>query len=346
MGTLIGLGLFGVFLEFLSWRLVFLTMLPIGLIAIKGSLPVLKQNKESRLENPGRIDFLGAGLLVATASVFLLSGMHVHGGEESFTSSDALSYHVPMHLLFLGLLAFFIVVERKVEQPFVDFRHFREKYFSLALISNVMFHLSMLATFILVPVMIEEGKGLSPIWVTVVLFPHQSFGLFMPIIAGNIHDKYNPKLLRPACMVSIATGFVLLGLFAGPLSVWFIPFLLFPISLGTNAFNTVNNATVMSTLPVEHRGFASGMLETTRDLGHALGATLSSIVMAMVLPSTIALMTSSESQSFYIKGFQIAALMVVSIMLAGAVINSFHKPLSGPGRQTPAPQAGASSGND
>jgi len=341
MGTLIGLAAFGLFLEFISWRLVFLTMLPIGLIVIMSSLPALRANEESRVKNPGRIDFLGAGLLIATASVFILSGMHVHGGEESFTSSEAFSYHIPMHLLFLGLLALFIVVERRVQDPFVEFKHFRDKYFTLALVSNVSFHLSMLATFILVPLMIEEGKGLSPIWVTLVLLPHQSFGLFMPIIAGNLHDKYNPKLLRPICMVSIAVGFVLLGLFSGPAPVWVMPFLLFPVSVGTNAFNTVNNATVMSALPVEHRGFASGMLETTRDLGHALGATMATIVMAMILPPTIALMTGEQAQGFYISGFKIAALMVVAVMLTGAVINMFHKALP-PATGSAAPRASAS----
>jgi predicted MFS family arabinose efflux permease len=292
------------------------------------------------------IDYLGAGLLVATASVFLLSGMHIHGGEGAFTSESALSYHIPVNLLSLGLLALFIVVERRAKYPFLDFRHFREKYFSLSLISNVMFHLSMLATFILVPVMIEEGKGLSPIFVTLVLLPHQSFGLFMPLIAGNVYDKYNPKFLRPGCMLSIAAGFVLLGLFSGQAPVWLIPLLLLPISVGTNAFNTVNNATVMNALPVEHRGFASGMLETTRDLGHAFGATLATIIMATVLPSTIALMTGSESQGFYIRGFQVAALAVVAIMLAGAVINSFHKALPAPGAGLKSPQTGVATADD
>jgi MFS family permease len=346
LGTLIGLGLFGLFLEFLNWRLVFVTLLPIGLIVIWSSLPVLRQVHASRPADSNPIDYLGAGLLVATASVFLLSGMHVHGGEGAFTSESALSYHIPMNLLSLGLLALFIVVERRAKHPFLDFRHFREKYFTLSLISNVMFHLSMLATFILVPVMIEEGKGLSPIFVTLVLLPHQSFGLFMPLIAGNLYDKYNPKFLRPACMLSIAAGFVLLGLFSGQVSVWLIPLLLLPISVGTNAFNTVNNATVMNALPVEHRGFASGMLETTRDLGHAFGATLATVIMATVLPSSIALMTGSESQGFYIRGFQVAALAVVAIMLAGAVINSFHKALPAPGAGRGSPQTGAATADD
>ncbi len=328
MGTLIGIAVFGIFLEFVSWRLVFLTMLPIGLLVIWTTMPVFRRNAEALPKTPISIDFIGAGLLVATAVVFLMSGMHVHGGDESFTSSDALSYHLPMHVLFVVLLVTFIFVERRIAQPFVDFRHFRHKYFSLSLVSNVMFHLSMLATMVLVPIMIEDGLGKSPIFVTAILIPHQSFGIWLPAIAGNFHDKYSSKLLRTFCMFSIAVGFVLLALFSAKVNFWLLPLLLLPISFGTNIFNTVNNATVMSALPTEHRGFASGMLETTRDLGHATGATLSSIIMAMVLPAGIALMVASESQDLYMRGFQTAALTVVGIMVAGGIIAAFHRSYS------------------
>jgi len=325
MGTLIGIAVFGIFLEVASWRLVFLTMLPIGMIVLWTSMPVFRRNVESLPKTPITIDVVGAGLLIATAAVFLLSGMHVHGGEETFTSSDALNYHLPMHALFVVLLVVFIVVERRIEQPFIDFRHFRHKYFSLSLVSNIAFHLSMLATMILLPIMIEDGLGKSPIFVTAILIPHQSFGIWLPAIAGNIHDKYSPKLLRTFCMLSIAVGFVLLAVFAAKVNFWLLPLLLLPISFGTNIFNTVNNATVMNALPTENRGFASGMLETTRDLGHATGATISSIIMAMVLPAGIAFMVASESQSFYMKGFQTASLAVVGIMVGGAIIAAFHR---------------------
>ena len=345
MGTLIGIAVFGIFLEFLSWRLVFLTMLPIGLIVMWTSLPMLRRNAEALPKIPVSIDFIGAGLLIATAAVFLVSGMHVHGGEETFTSSEALSYHLPMNALFLILLGVFILVERRIAQPFVDFRHFRHKYFTLSLVSNVMFHVSMLATMVLLPIMIEDGLGKSPIFVVAILVPHQSFGIWLPAIAGNIHDKYSPKLLRTFCMLSIAVGFVLLAVFAARVNFWLLPLLLLPISFGTNVFNTVNNATVMSTLPTEHRGFASGMLETTRDLGHATGATISSIIMAMVLPGGIALMVASESQAFYMKGFQTAALAVVGLMITGAIIAAFHRTYD-PARDRPREQASPAAADD
>ena len=55
------------------------------------------------------------------------------------------------------------------------------------------------------------------------------------------------------------------------------------------------------------------------------GATISSIIMAMVLPGGIALMAASESQHFYMRGFQTASLTVVGIMIAGAIIVAFHR---------------------
>ncbi len=336
VGTLIGIVVFGIFLQwatwdiFAGWRLVFLAMLPIGLLVIKSCFPVVRRNNEAIIDKENPIDYLGAVLLVAVSAVFILSGSHLHGGEESYTSFDALSYHLPMHGLTIALLVAFVLVERRVAHPFVEFQHFRQKYFTLAIISNVMFHLSMMATMILVPIMIEEGLGKSPIFVTAVLLPHQSFGVWLPAVAGFIHDKFNPRLLRTACMLSIASGFVLLALFAGTVPFWVLPFLLFPISVGTNIFNTVNNATVMSTLPTEHRGFASGMLETTRDMGHATGATISSFIVALIVPATIGLMLPAESQRLHLEGFQVSALAVVGIMTAGAIIAAFHRPYKPP----------------
>ena len=84
------------------------------------------------------------------------------------------------------------------------------------------------------------------------------------------------------------------------------------------------------------------MLETTRDLGHAAGATISSIILAMVLPVGVTFMVASEAQSFYVKGFQTASFAVVGMMIAGAVIAGFHRaydPAKDRSREQPSPAA-------
>ena len=346
-GTLIGLVIFGYFLTFLSWRLVFFSFLPLGLIAMVLSYPMLRILKHEKPLNLGRVDVLGAVLLVATAAVLILSGNHLHGGEESFVSSEGLTYHLPMQGLFIIMLGVFIFVERKMSNPIVELHHFKNKYFSMSLISNTTYHLSMLATMTLVPILVERGFGMAPLWVAVVLFPSQILGMFLPFVAGWIYDRYQPRLLRPGAMIAIAGGFLILGTFAGSVPFWGLPLLMLPISIGTSIFNPINNAAVMSSLSSESRGFASGMLETTREMGHAVGATMSATALAMALPAGIALLSDLEARPFYVQGFQLASMLVVFTLLTGGIIAYFHKSSAEVIGAAPAVAAtGASAGGD
>ena len=347
-GTLIGLAFFGVMLQFVSWRMIFLAFVPLGILAIAASIPMLRsQAKVERQSEEGPVDWAGALVLVAAGVVLVLSGSHLHGGEESYVSRDALSYHVPMHLLFLAMLGVFFLVERKMSNPIVDVQHFKRAPFSLSLATNVTYHFSMLSTMTLVPILVEQGFGKPPLYVTVVLLPSQMLGLFMPMVAGWVYDRYRPPLMRPIMMVIIAGGFLVLSLVGSDISFWLLPLLMIPISVGTNMFNPINNATVMNSLPLRHRGAASGMLETTREMGHALGATTAAAVLALALPAGISRLSDVAAQSFYIHGFQLSSLMVVFVLCFGAFLAFLHRaasvsvPPSRPAARPATPSAGA-----
>jgi len=325
-GSLLGLVLFGVFLQFLNWRFVFLTSLPVGILAVVNNYPLLKHHSVQMMDAARNtsINYAGAILMVVTLGTFVLSGLHIHGGEETFTSEEAISYHVPMHILFLSLLVLFIVVQHRTKEPFLDFRYFKNKYFSTALYTNTTFHLSMLAVVTLIPIVVENGLGMAPIFVTLVLLPNQLMGLFLPTFAGWWHDRYNPRWLRPGALLGIALGFLLVGAFASSVSWWGIPLLLLPTYLGSNLFNTANNAVVMNALP-ENRTFASGMLETTRQMGHTIGTTISATVLGLALPYAIEFLPVAESQLAYRDGFRFSAMAVVLIMMSGSLVAAFQQ---------------------
>ena len=345
MGSLLGLVVFGIFLQFLNWRFVFLTSLPVGLLAVKNSYPLLKYQAVQLAESARNIsiNYVGAILMVVTLGTFVLSGLHIHGGEETFTSEEAISYHVPMHILFLSLLALFIVVQHRTKEPFLDFRYFKYKYFSTALYTNTTFHLSMLAVVTLIPIVVENGIGKAPIFVTLVLLPNQILGLFLPTFAGWWYDRYNPRWLRPGALMGIALGFLLVGAFASTVSWWGIPLLLIPTYIGSNLFNTANNAVVMNTLP-ESRTFASGMLETTRQMGHTIGTTISATVLGLALPFAIDLLPVAESQLAYRDGFRFSALAVVLIMMSGSFVAAFQRSSAQRQEQRTAAPQGAGDG--
>ena len=321
VGTLTGLVTFGAFLHFVGWRPVFAVLVPLGVVAMAVSVPMFKHRAplEGRMGLRG-IDWAGAALLVAAVAAFMLSGAHLHGGEESFVSPDGLRYHLPMHVLTLLLLGIFLLVESRASMPIVELRHFKKRSFSFSLGANVTFHSSMLGTMTLVPILVEEGFGMSPIWVTVALLPSQLLGLFMPIWAGWIYDRSHPRFMRLWLMLLIAGGFLVLSLVGANLSFWALPLLMLPIAVGSNMFNPVNNASIMSSLPLEHRGTASGMLETTRELGHALGATAAAAVLSVALPAGVTLVPQAVARVYFLDGFKLATLAVVGVLLFGAAL--------------------------
>ncbi len=324
-GTFIGLIVFAIFLQWIGWRAIFFSFIPLGVVAILAGLPLLRQKEDPVVDREGPVDFGGAFLFIGMIGALILSGLHLHSGEESFTSDDAVSYHVPMHVLTVILLVAFILFERRVKQPFVDLRQFKNRHFSLALFSNTTFHLSMLAIMTLVPILVERGFGYGPLFVIYVLLPHQSMGLFIPMLAGWYYDRHHPRLLRPISMSFIALGIFLVGMFALKVPFWFMPLLLFPASVGTSIFNTINNAVIMNSVGQEQRGFASGMIETTRQVGHTLGATVAASALGLVLPAGIALLSEAEAREFYFRGLQTSAMVVVWIILAGALVAFNHR---------------------
>ena len=98
-----------------------------------------------------------------------------------------------------------------------------------------------------------------------------------------------------------------------------------PIAIGTNMFNPVNNATIMNSLPLEHRGVASGMMETSRELGHALGATAVATLLAMSIPGEIEILPFEAASGFFMDGFRQSTLAVAWTMLFGALLVYFQK---------------------
>jgi MFS family permease len=324
-GTLMGLVIFSVFLEFVGWRAVFFTFIPLGIAVTVLSIPLLRLKQDKQIYAKPPMDYIGAFLFVGAIGVLILSGLHLHQGEESFTSGDGIRYHLPMHLVFLGLLSIFIIFERLVKNPFMDLNLFNNKHFSMALFSNTTFHLSMLTIMTMVPILVEEGFNLSPMFIIYVLLPHQILGLIVPVFAGWYYDKYNPRLLRPFAMTLIALGICLMGMFALKISFWFIPLLLFPASIGTSIFNTINNAVILNSIGLEHRDFASGMIETTRHVGHTLGATIAASAMGLALPAGILFLSFEESHEYYVRGFQIGAFSVTVLILLGAIVAFNHK---------------------
>ena len=293
---------FSVFaVEHLSWHWTFYIMGPIGLLTFGMAM---RLPRTATTGNRQQIDWIGAILLFAGLTVGMLSLSHFHEGEQSF--QEGANYHLTMHLIAGLILALFVWVELRVKQPLLLLPMLRETRFASGIFANGIAHMSMLASSFLIPFLLERGRALTPADTGQMMLIQQITMVSCSMLAGYLYDRFRTPLFAWGTLASISAGLVALGLAGGWMPYWGLLVIAVFLGGGLGAFTTVNNTAIMGHAGDGKRGFASGMVETTRQLGHSVGVTLSSTIMAGALVGV----QMADLPGAYASGFQQATLLM------------------------------------
>jgi len=304
-GSFVGIGLGALFLRYLSWSWAFYLTTLTGAIALVLTLRVGRVREPRALPI---VDWIGAvGLFLVMLTLFLgMNHFHGAGGDETY------------HVGFIGLSTLFAAglywVERKRPHPLIEFRHFTHLPFAASVTANGIVHMTMMGVIFLIPFLVEQVLGLTPfesaLTLALTVLPS---GLFS-ILGGWLHDRFDSTWQRAGTMAGIALGLTAMG-FAGR-SYWLIVTLATLLGIGMGLFLSSNNTMVVTSLPPDSRGFASGMLETTRQFGHGLAVSLASAVIGVSLPG--ASLVPGEPTPFLV-GFRTTALAMGSVAFLGVL---------------------------
>jgi len=260
-----------------SWHWSFLVPAAIG-VAMAGFAGGLPSMRRTRLAD---VDWLGGALLFG-ALIFLLLGLnHLHEGPETFEAGAP--YHFTMHAVALGFLILFLWRQVRTPKPLVQLRLLRIPCLSTGVLANGIAHSSMLATSLLIPFLIERGEGYTPAETQQLSLAMQVSLIVASLLGGWLYSRHANPAIGVLSIGAIATGLAVLGRVGADL-----PYAgLFPVvallGAGLGVFTAVNNTAVMASVTPEQHGFASGLVETTRQLGHSLGVSVSSSVLQATL---------------------------------------------------------------
>jgi hypothetical protein len=187
-----------------------------------------------------------------------------------------------MQVLTAALLAAFIVVEARAKAPMMPLGLFRHRRFSLALLANLALHMTMMGSIFLTPFLIQQGLGRPATTTGTLLASMQLAGIAASYAGGWLYDRTHSRLIAPISLTLVGLGLGALGLYGEAMSDLAMLLLLVGVGLSTNVFQSANNTVIMSTLPTSLGGFASGMLETSRQLGHTIAVALAAGVLGLV----------------------------------------------------------------
>jgi MFS family permease len=286
-GSFIGLVLGGI-LAPISWRLVFLVSVPIGLFAtVWGYLKLeeLGERHKARIDWAGNITFALGLILVMIGITY---GIEPHGGHTMGWSSPAVIGEL---VAGVALLAAFLVIETRVPEPMFKPALFKIRAFIAGVFASFLAAL---------------GRGglmfMLIIWLQGIWLPLHGYsfsetplyaGLYiLPLTAGFfIADRFGARGFATGGMLGTALCFFLLEFLPVNFSYpWFAVILLFA-GLCSGCFVAPNRAAVMNSLPAADRGAGAGMNTTFQNSAQVLsiGIFFSLIIVGLsgTLPETL-----------------------------------------------------------
>jgi MFS family permease len=290
-GSFIGLVLGGV-LGPVSWRLVFLVSVPVGLF---GTLWSWRKLVDLGVRQPARIDWWGnltfaAGLVAILVGITY--GIQPYGGHTMGWTS-------PKVLACMGgglvLLAIFAVIETRIEDPMFRLGLFRIRAFTAGNIATLlaslgrgglMFMLIMWLQGIWLPL---HGYSFSetPLWAGIYMLPLTVGFLVAGPASGYLSDHFGARPFATGGMLVAALSFFLLELLPVNFNYLWFGGLLLLVGLGMGLFASPNQAGIMNSLPPNRRGAGAGMATTFQNSALVLSIGIFFSLMILGLANTL-----------------------------------------------------------
>lgn len=274
----IGIGpTFGGYLTQYDWRYIFFVNVPIVIAAFAFTVLVVPESCD---EAQHVVDWAGAALWISALTAFNYA---VIDGPSS-------GWQGAIPWLFLAaaiLLAAFLWWETRSREPMMELALFRRAAFSAGNASMAILLFGMVGSFFLIPLFLQEGLGFSALRTGLALAPIALVLMTVGPIAGRLSDRIEPRILVGIGMLTVSAGL----LWISTVSPTDTPSSLLPrfIVLGVGAGLAISPMTnaVMSTVPREYAGAASGMLSTSQRVGAVLGVAVLGAVLQVSLSSAL-----------------------------------------------------------
>ncbi|WP_189339388.1 MFS transporter [Williamsia muralis] len=193
----LGPALSGVILSVLSWRWLFILMLPIAIAAL--ALGAWKLRNTTTPE-PVALD-VPSLLLSAVGFGGLVYGLSLIG--EASSGHSPISPYIPIAVGLVGLVAFVfrqIPLQRR-DGAFLDMRIFLSKPYTMAILGMVFVAGNGIGLLIVVPLVLTNVTGLSTLQLGLFLIPGGAAISIMAALSGRVYDRFGPRPLMIPCAI-------------------------------------------------------------------------------------------------------------------------------------------------
>lgn len=253
--------------EIAGWRWVFYVNLPLGALAL---FMIVYRMPALRKGGGGSIDYLGAVLVVLTATTLLL-GLTLGGTHYAWDSPTILG----LFGVSIVSLAIFIWVEGHASEPILPLRLFRIPTFRLATLGSFIMSMAFLGVVMFMPLYMQVVQGVSAVQSGVALLPLMLTLIVSSIGSGRIvarTGKYKGLMVTGGVLLA-AGVWSLTGITADTTQAE-LTWRLALTGLGLGPAQTLFNLVIQNAAPSNNIGVATSMSQFSRGIGSTVGVAI------------------------------------------------------------------------
>src|SRR3954469_18717975 len=290
LGAVLGPLLGGFIVTDYPWEWIFLINIPIGIIAILATLAVVPESRDPLAT--GKLDW--GGLILSAMAIFALVYALIEGPKFGWTSPQTIG----LLLVSAALFAIFAWWEQYVADPMVKLELFGIRNFWVANVIGLAIPFGLFGIFFPMTVFLQGALGMTPLEAGLTMMPMSLMLMIVAPISGRLSDRIGVRWILTTGLTLVTVGILLITSRVTPATNWrtLLPALLIT-GTGMGMTFAPMTAAAMSRVPPRISGSASGILNTSRNIGQLLGIA----VLGSVLQSRLGLHASAEFRSLPIE---------------------------------------------
>ena len=306
IGPLVG----GLITEHVGWNWIFYVNVPIGLLGLVCVRLIVRESRDTSHEQ--RLDL--PGLISSGVALFALVFALIEANNYGWTSPMILG------LFALALVSggVFVLLELHQRLPMFDLTLFRDSTFAGANVVALLVSLAMFGVFFFMSLFMQDVLGYSAVRAGAAFLPMTVLIIIVAPVTGKASDRLGSRWLMAGGMTLLALSLLVFAQADPGSGYWaLLPAMLLG-GLGMASTMTPMTAAALSSVPVAKAGVGSGMLNTFRQVGGALGIAVMGAILASTSESQLA--AGSTKVDAFVTGLHRALYTAAVIALIGALV--------------------------
>ncbi len=305
-GAAIGVLAGGILTDLLDWRWVLIVNVPIGILLLGAAVVVLRESRATggskSLDLPGAVT-ITAGLAILVYAI-VSTDTHPWGSPHTIVAL----------LAGVLVLAGFVVIEaRLAPEPLVPLAVFRRRSVAVANVIAVVVGASLFGVYFFLSLYIQQVAGASPLQGGIDFLPAGLSTMAAALVGTRLVAHIGPRrqLVLGPLLAAIGVAWLAALPYDGSYLVHILgPLVLFGLGLGLSFVPMTIAAT--AGVPVQQAGLASGLINTTRQVGGAVGLAAMATIAASTAVHKIA---AGASQGAGLTGGYDRAFLIAAVLL-------------------------------